>query len=236
MENDKNYLNNEENLINEDVYKIEFSDQNLDNNIRFQNWKKDMLNLYGNKLILVKCYKDNIIFCAKRKELQTYKFKCPKCNIFICSFCLKYFSTDYKDCCIRGRFKTIPYDGPEYGKDVFKMSIEYLLLIPFISFLYIIGGICNSLFYQLEKPLTFKEQFEFSDTYSDYYKHKSIITYSVLYYIRILFAIIIMFSFLHFVFLDALLTIIILIISIPFKFYPIKYVFGMLIALYNDVF
>ena len=235
MENDKNDLNNTENLLTGDVYKIEHSNQNVDNNIKYQKWKKDMLNKYGNNLILVNCNKDNVIFCAKREKKKSYKFKCPICDNFICSFCLKSFNSDFHDCCIRGRFKTILHDTPECAEGIFVESIEYLLLIPFISFIYVIGGIFNSLFFRLVKPLTFKKQSEYSHTYSDHDKYKSRIIYSILFGFKVLFAITNLVSFLQFLILDALLTIIILIISIPFKFYPIKYVFGMFVALYDDV-
>ena len=43
-----------------------------------------------------------------------------------------------------------------------------------------------------------------------------------------------MVAFLPFVILDGCITIIILLISIPFLFKPIKYVLGFLVAFYND--
>ena len=61
------------------------------------------------------------------------------------------------------------------------------------------------------------------------------VTYSLLYIIKVLFAISIMVAFLPFVILDGCITIIILLISIPFSFKPIKYVFGFLVAFYNDI-
>ena len=234
-------LENSEELLSSDYYKIELSGQNIDDNINFQKWKKDMINLYGKKLILIKCSKDNIMFCVdKTKNINQYRYKCPICNRFICSYCLKPFveSFEWEDCCFRGRMRTIPHDGPEFARDIFAQWIEYLLLIPFVSFIYIIGGVLNSLFYQLLKPSKYKE-YEYTQNYSDYFKDKSMITFSILFGIKVLFALSIMISYFPFVFLDGILTILILLISIPYKnpytLYPIKYVFGMLVAFFADV-
>ena len=244
MENEENNkndeLNNIEELANSDYYKLDYSGQNMNNNIKFQKWKKDMINLYGKKLVLIKCSKDNLFFCVdKTKNINQYRYKCPFCNKFICSFCLKPFKDNYefKDCCFRGRMKTIPHEGPEFAKDIFDQWIEYLLLIPFVSFIYIIGGFLNSLFYQLLKP-TYKE-FDYTENYSDYFKNKSIITFLILFGLKVLFALSVMIAFFPFVILDGILTILILLISIPYKnpytLYPIKYVFGMLVAFFADI-
>ena len=94
MENDKNELINNENLMSSDVFKIEYIDQKLDNNTKFQNWKKDMRNIYGNKLKIIKCSKDNIYFCTNKNEsIHKYRYKCPKCNKSICCYCLQTFKT-----------------------------------------------------------------------------------------------------------------------------------------------
>ena len=75
MENDKNELINNENLMSSDVFKIEYIDQKLDNNTKFQNWKKDMRNIYGNKLKIIKCPKDIIYFCTNKNESNhEYKY------------------------------------------------------------------------------------------------------------------------------------------------------------------
>ena len=244
MENEENYkndeLNNMEELVSSEYYKIEFSGQNINDNIKFQKWKKDMINLYGKKLLLIKCSKDNLFFCVdKTKKINQYRYKCPICNKYICSYCLRPYK-DYnyfEDCCFRGRMRTIPHDGPEFARDIFAQWIEYLLLIPFVSFIYIIGGFLNSLFYQLLKP-TYKE-FDYTENYSDYFKNKSIITFLILFGLKVLFALSVMIAFFPFVILDGIITILILLISIPYKnpypLYPIKYVFGMLVAFFADI-
>ena len=238
MENDKNDLNNIEKLESADYYKLDYFRQKLDSNIKFQKWKTDMINLYGDNLELVKCYKDKILFCVdKKKNEKKYRYKCPICNNFICFYCLQAFSQDYEDCCLRGRIKTIPFEGPGFGESIFHQWIEFLLLIPFISFLYFIGCILNSLFFQLLKPVAYKEDdFEDSRVYMNYFEYKSAITFYLLYGIKVLFAIFITISFTPFVIIvDGSITIILILISIPFKFYPLKFVLGMLVAFYGDI-
>ena len=246
MENEENNKNDNFNimdgLVSSDYYKIEYSGQNINNNIKFQKWKKDMINLYGKrKLVLIKCFKDNLFFCVdKTKNINQYRYECPICTRFICYYCLKPYTdnNEFEDCCFRGRLITIPYEGPEFARDIFAQWIEYLLLIPFVSFIYIIGGFLNSLFYQLLKPSKYKE-YEYTENYSDYFKNKSIITFSILFGIKYLFALSVMVAFFPFVIADGILTIIIVVISIPYKnpysLYPIKYVFGMLVAFFADV-
>ena len=237
MENDENDLTFKEN-IKAGIFQIEFSNQNLDDNIKFRNWKKNMTKIYGNDLIFVSCCKDNIFFGAKRKYKSTYKFVCPKCKNYICSFCLKLVSSDYGDCCVRARLRSVYYRLPECsevkGEGInCSISLEWLLIIPFLSFLYFIGGILNSLFFRLSKPLNLNSYRKFSYRYSDYYKRKSRITYSIIYTIKVLFAIAIMVAFFPFVILDFILTIL-LIISVPFHLYPLALVIVFLLELYDD--
>ena len=234
MENEKKDLDKENLLFNE-IYKIDFCDQKLNNNSNFKEWKKNMKNLYGNKLLLIKCFQDNIVFFIKDKAIDNkdYKYQCPICKKYICSYCFNSFkikNTLYRDCCFRGRLKTIHYGGPIYGNGIFNQWIEFLLFLPFVSFLYIIGGILNSLFFQLIKP---SNSYENLQLYSDYFLDNLVI-YTILNFIKIFFALSIMISFIPFVILDGCITIIILFISIPFYFKPIKYIFGYLVALYND--
>ena len=239
MENDVDDIIIEDNK-KANIFQIEFSDQNLTDNIKFRNWKKDMFNLYGNEAIFINCQMDNIVFCAKRENNETNHFKCPKCELYICSFCLKYFSDDYRidDCCIRTRIKSICRELPKYSEfknedDSCGLSIEWLLLIPFVSFIYIIGGILNSLFFQLNKPLTFKKDKERSCKYSEYYENKSRKTYIILYIIKVAFAVAIIVAFLPFLFFDFLLTLL-LVIFMAISFYPIIWVTILLIELYHN--
>ena len=52
MEIEINDFNENENGIDE-VYKLDYDNQNFENNVKYQEWKKFMIDKYGNKINLI---------------------------------------------------------------------------------------------------------------------------------------------------------------------------------------
>jgi len=93
MENDENKNNNiiEEKLLNNNnIFKFEYFNQNLSNNIKFIKWNQLMIKEYGINIKLFKCRVDNIFFYLKYDEclkIPPFAGKCPLCNNYVCLFC-----------------------------------------------------------------------------------------------------------------------------------------------------
>ena len=120
MENDdpKNInliITNNNTSIN--VFKLQYKDQNVSNNIEYQKWKKLMLKEYGNSAMEFKCNKDKILFYSAYNDCLNdfyYKCKCPICNNYICYFCSYNTIDNFIFCCTKNSIlKTIFYNGPE---------------------------------------------------------------------------------------------------------------------------
>ena len=215
MENDG--LNNCENLSTE-FYKPDYFGQNLNNNAKFQNWKKEMIIKYGNNFQIILCYNDNIFFYIdKKKNNRMNRYKCPICNKYICFYCLNIL-VYREDCCFKSRIKRILFESAERAKYISLRNIDFSILIPFISFLYIIVGIYDSLFFKLKRPVTYKKEHELPNIF--YLDHLNYYTT----YINVYFGLTLMIPLFPFIILDTFIIIFLLFISIPFKFYPIKFV------------
>lgn len=160
MEND-NYAirlnetdNKDSSLIN--VFKPDYRNQNFENSIEFQNWKKTMINKYEEEGKFYNCSYDNIIFYSiETNYKEDDKATCPKCNRPICYFCKKEFGRRYYICCLRQIFNHMHKDGIRLlNSEVDKLddydgkAFKYFL-IPCINFLFFIFLVNSIFFYRL---------------------------------------------------------------------------------------
>lgn len=225
MENDEQKTSNL--IINQgfssfSVFKFEYKEQNLDNNNEYQKWKEKMLIEYGNNAKQFKCYKDNIIFYSTYNYCiydPYYKCKCPICKNYICYFCSCNSRDKYADCCIKNSILNCIFDfGPKSINDSFDYKNLYCL-IPFLSILMIIIFIFKILYTTIitEKSKNNNNNNKGNEELRDY-------TEGDKFHIRIL--LIFLTGFLlciPFVIFYNSFIILLIIISIPFDFIPLKY-------------
>ena len=90
MENDILSVN-QQNLIDVNEYfKLDFPEQKLKGNRKFEEFKKQKLKELGKDAKLFHCIKDNIYFYVSKTEckiLPYYYKKCPLCDNYVCYFC-----------------------------------------------------------------------------------------------------------------------------------------------------
>jgi len=200
------------------VFKFEYKEQNLNNNIEYQKWKESMLIEYGNNSKQFKCNKDKVLFYSTYNVCiydPYYKCKCPICNNYICYFCSCNSEDQYELCCIKNTILRSIFDfGPKSLNDSF--NYNYLFnLVPLISIFMIITFIFKALYTTLitQKSINsdnavLKEYLEDGNYY--YIKFLLILLIDIL--LSIPFAIIYNYFIILFI-----------IISIPFNFVPLKY-------------
>ena len=107
MENeDKNIgLIEGENINNSNIFKPDYMNQNLDNNINFENWKSSMIK-NGNKGKFYKCPNDKIYFYEEKNGIVG---DCPLCKHNICFFCMNNITSH--NCCAKRKFILMCEEG-----------------------------------------------------------------------------------------------------------------------------
>ena len=231
MENDVNSINTNlnENLIleNKNIFKLDYENQNLNNNINYLNWKDSIPKEYGNEAKILKCKKCKILFYSKKEDIITqkpfYLKTCPICKKYICYFCSYYYNQCYNSfndlhCCIKiALYIAFFISGPEYIKknEIFD-SNTLIFLIPIINIMGLFTRAFNICFLYLAKKESKNE---------GVLKHRDGDLFC-LYKLMINLTGIILG--IPYFLLDAYQILLLLFISIPFKFYPLKYYFGVL--------
>ena len=213
------------------VFNLEYNNQNLNNNIEYQKWKKLMLIQYRDNSKQFKCNKDKILFYSSYNDYinnYSYKSKCPVCNNNICYFCSfnnsNYF---YLPCCITNSIlKTFFYSGLKSLNEPF-IGSNLFFLIPILNIFTIIFAFFKLLYTDLILEKSKNNNNEEYVQYVDLYIKKS--KKSILNYILIL--LIDLFLCIPFIITYNYFIILLIIISIPFKFIPLKYYLG---AFYED--
>ena len=155
MENENDLIRFEEN-----IFRLDYSEQNINSNLDFIKWKKSMLESYGNDAKLFHCLEDKIYYYVSKKDFY-YKEACPICKNSICYFC-KSNGHHEGCCCIRYKLYSMIYEDSkifiEHPENYFysycgkKLTFDMLmLLIPVVNVIWIIGLLHSSLFYSLDK-------------------------------------------------------------------------------------
>ena len=118
MENERNEI-----LINlkDNIFNLEYAEQNITNNNKYKKWKESMLKIYGNDAKLFRCIQDKILFFTTYDDCNNYpafKCKCPKCNQIICHFCSSIDRFNLICCYKRMLYKLLFHDGLSFIKKV----------------------------------------------------------------------------------------------------------------------
>ena len=233
-------MENEEKLndvpLPENAFQLEYAGQKLnEDNIVFRRWHDKMIEKFGRKAKLFKCIKDNIYFYASNEDCKSYPFyqsRCPCCNNPICYYCHRYNKDSYGNglCCLSRKFYCFFFqDGlrlinpiapdHDYPQD-YDQSLTYFL-IPGLNLLFFMATMHTELFYKLSLSNDLGHN-GYLRNYEDRYKN-NYTTLQILVGIDIAFSLVLTFCYLL---LNIYFIIILLIISIPFKFYPMKYYMG----------
>ena len=67
----------------ENIFKLEYFNQNLNDNVEYQKWNNLMIKKYGRKAKLFKCQDDDILFYTSNEDCKSHPFYqsvCPYCN------------------------------------------------------------------------------------------------------------------------------------------------------------
>jgi hypothetical protein len=224
-------MENENYLIRADknIFRLDYSEQNINSNSDFLKWKKSMLEIYGKDAKLFHCLEDKIYYYVSKKEFN-YKNACPICKRGICYLCK---SNGYHEgcCCIRYKLYSMIYeDSKIYIEDPESHFYDYcvnnltfdmlMMLIPIVSTIWIIGLMHSSFFYSLDK---FKGKKSIRNQYfqSIEDKHEKILF--LLVGVNAVFAIFIIVPFWSYALLFSLILDLLSFLS---NFYPIKILAG----------
>ena len=206
----------EQNSPEKNMFKFDYDNQNMDDNINFLKWKESIVEKNNNnKLKLFKCQEDKIFFYSSLEDY--YLGLCPLCHQYICFFCLfpsQNNNRTSKICCLK-RLMNICFciNGPKYIKrnNLFT-PFAICFLVPginlFMSGIYITAIINNTANKKEKIDKKFEPPF-FEDKY-------------IFYLIFIFFVLAI-----PFFFLNTYLILGLILISIPFKLIPLKYYLGL---------
>ena len=237
MENENIERLNENNKLNsQNIFKLDYKGQSLKGNIKFEEWKKEMLNIYGNDAKLFKCKRDYIYFYCSNQDCKTlpfYESVCPICHYRICYFCSKCSKYDYThgECCIIRRIYCMIFqDGFTYingsADEEYNFKENIIFLCPIIGFMYFAALFSIAFFYKLKvKDKNVNEEYygiyedEIKDSENNFCKFETIVG------LNIGLTFVLSFTFLI---LDIYFKILFILISLIFKGYPFKFYFGIL--------
>ena len=234
MENDIR-TEKKQNLIDINLYfKLDFPEQKLKGNRKFEEFKNRKLKEYGKDAKLFFCKNDNIYFYVHIDNCKIFPFfyeQCPLCESYICYFCGR--NTDYAidqiknegNCCIKLRlYYLLFYFGLESSKDNF-VGVSIVLFFPLICFCFYTSFFIYSFFLGL--LLTNKKLPDivklYDSRYLDYYSDgacRSLIT--IIAFLTEFFLLI------SFTLYDIYFKIILIIISFFTNFRPYKYFVGII--------
>lgn len=208
MEIDNNQLIE---LNNRFIFKPDYKGSNITKNIKFLNWKELMLKKFGEKSNYFYCKKDEIFYWVDYNTIKRYIYfvACPICKYRICQFCSSTYHK-YRICCLKRKIYSLLFvGGPSYLKNeyIFEGSYLYCILIPGLSFVSISIQIKHILKCDGGEP-----------SFLEAYDSCKIISEGMLFIILSI----------PFFIINTYFLIILILISIVFKFAPLKFFFGAL--------
>ena len=195
----------------------------MNDNFEYQKWKEIMLIELGNNSKQFKCHKDKKLFFSAYNEFINdpyYRSKCPICNNYICYFCSCYSKNSYISCCIKNSiFKSFFNFGPKAIKKPFENIIS---LYPYTNIFLLIAFTFRVLYLVIitEKSKNNSNDNEELKQYINFDKNrKHVINITIIISMDIFLSIPFTIIYIYFI-------ILLIIISIPFKFAPLKYYSG----------
>lgn len=226
-----------ENFEPKNVFKFDYSEQKFDNNLEYQKWSSAMLKKYGPYAKKFKCLKDKIYFYTSYDDCRSepsYKGECPICKRQICYFCSNsnFNERDIVICCLSRRIsKLLFYDGLRYIKklnkyeiDIPNLSDHYLFLISFIPLFnlgFFIIKIFEFLYFGQSTNNSKKNNSGRLESYIEQFKRRNYHIFFILISNLISFVLCI-----PCIIYSIYFIIVIILVSIPFKFLPFKYYSG----------
>ena len=229
MENESKIEDQEGLLHANDYFKLDFPGQNLKGNKLYEDFKKRKLKELGNDAKLFYCKRENLYFYKSKNECKEspYYYKiCPSCNHYVCYFCKRnsFIITENANCCITLKINYLLFvKGFILLKGLDRLNEEQraqfndslkMASIPFLGFMKAYMLTFDSLFFSL----LLKDE-NTGITYVQYIFQN----YNELIIIIIIIATGVFLS-ICFTFYDFYFKLILLIISLFFKFYPFKYI------------
>ena len=202
-----------------DVFKFDYENQNIENNIDFKKWKEKMKKENVDKFYIYKCNDCKICFCGKvNVEFNDYYGYCPNCKKEICCFCSRYikesnhFSRYLRGYCCLKRFISFVFFREKFSDDNFPLIAficAYIaFIIPYINSTGVILCIIQNLF--CHKETKYPQYYN----YHHYYYKKESKYYPLIKAISICFSFCLSICYLS---LTLAFMIITFLISIPFK-------------------
>ena len=212
---------NKENILGENYFQILYPNQNYKTSLEYKQWKKNVEEILGKNGKEVFCEKDNIIIYQKYQKIDIGIY-CPICNKFLygCEYCNKISNQVTKSCCIqafineniKNSYKFIKMENKE-DKDDFYYNL-FINFIPF-SFLYRTILIPIIIFLSIEN----KRNIMIDQVLENMKENlKNIFEFAFMFYILLML--------IPYTILFYSIYLIILILSLPFKLYPIKLLLG----------
>ena len=247
MENDEfeQGLNINEREINASNYfMLDYINQKKNSSPDYRKWENSMFKKYGKNAKLFKCTLDNCLFYVSYNDYKSDPIcisYCPICGNKVCYYCSR-LAEIYKvnknigNCCLKLKLKKIFFsDGFRYINpliyeneiNTFQKAFK-IFIIPGLNFLLFFAFMFQIFFADLLIQNTDEIFIEKIKSYDIYIYDKNHLIENLL----IIFAAFICFTlFIPFFILIFYLTLLLIIISIPFKFYPLKYILGII---YSD--
>ena len=221
----------------ENYFKLDYKGQKINNNQNFINFKEEMLRKNNYKGRIFFCKNEDIYFYYNDSEYPYFHGICPSCQQSICYFCSKPNNYTYDLCCYSKRIHYIFYVDalvffkyPKDGVNDYHYQPKFkehllLALTPVLNLIFFMGGIHTAI-YKLDTKMVFEDNKDDYLNFEQYIKGCGNRRDFFILIVALDIGATIILATIPFLILDIISTILIVIISIPFKFYPLKYLFG----------
>ena len=142
-------------ICSDNIFKLSYENQKLDNNPDFQNWKSLMITKYGDKGKFYECLYNNIYFYTSNEENgHENEVFCPICKNSACNFCSKVIFCHIYNCCMKSKLRKMVISGKEglsakmSDLDNYGRAAIFYYLFPGMNIIFFIGMIFNFSFYK----------------------------------------------------------------------------------------